>query len=115
MLKLKILEISFLNATYIDFNLIGGKRLLLIGETLDNEDSCLSINYITEVTENDLDVNDVITNNLGKVAKKGISKKYYCGGSLFSDCECCDGHCGKNDGCNCWACMILDIKMRNVK
>ena len=37
----------------------------------------------------------------------GATGKYYCGMKLLS-CNCCDGHCGPNNGCNCGPCSQLD-------
>ena len=37
----------------------------------------------------------------------GDTGKYYCGMKLLS-CNCCDGHCGPNNGCNCGPCAQLD-------
>ena len=52
-----------------------------------------------------------------KMAKLGITGKYYCGTNLYGPkCECCNGVCGGTnmDGCNCLACMELDLKARNL-
>ena len=40
-------------------------------------------------------------------------RKYYCGKQAL-DCRCCDGHCGPNTGCNCSACMQLDVSTRRL-
>jgi hypothetical protein len=51
------------------------------------------------------------------MAKLGISGKYYCGTNLSGPrCVCCDGVCGGKfmNGCNCAACMELDLKARNL-
>ena len=42
----------------------------------------------------------------------GETGKYYCGRRLIS-CQCCDGVCGPNDGCNCTSCSQLDIEDKN--
>lgn len=57
------------------------------------------------------------TNEKGLKARLGSSGKYYCGGKLEGKCGpwgCCDGSCGPTNGCNCRACMILDIQTRNL-
>ena len=57
----------------------------------------------------------VLTNNAGNQARLGRTGKYYCGQLLDGDkCDCCNGFCGKNSGCNCSGCMRLDIKARNL-
>lgn len=52
--------------------------------------------------------------NMSKKAKIGESGKYYCGIRQIVACKCCDGKCGKDNGCNCVDCMILDIKARGL-
>jgi hypothetical protein len=51
-------------------------------------------------------------NAKGRNARLGENGKYYCGGPLEGPCDCCNGYCGPENGCNCSACMQLDIKMR---
>lgn len=53
-------------------------------------------------------------NEVGRTARLGSSAKYYCGGRLETRCQCCDGHCGSDNGCNCLSCMKLDIKTRGL-
>jgi hypothetical protein len=53
-----------------------------------------------------------MVNEKGRQARLGISGKYYCGGPLDTNCNCCNGYCGMDDGCNCSACMKLDIRSR---
>ena len=46
-----------------------------------------------------------------KDACLGTTGQYYCGANI-EVCNidgCCNGSCGPNDGCNCRACMVLDI------
>ena len=62
-LKIKIEEISTRHLYSIDFNLDNGKRLLLIGKTLNVEDTSITINYGIQQTENDFDFSGLITNN----------------------------------------------------
>lgn len=68
-------------------------------------------------------VNDLIAfkkNRAGREAKLGESGKYYCRGRLNGPCHnngwsgCCDGYCGPTNGCNCRACMELDIDSRKL-
>lgn len=47
-------------------------------------------------------------------ARIGSSGKYYCGGRLETNCSCCNGHCGPDNGCNCRLCMALDIRSRGL-
>ncbi|TNV84021.1 hypothetical protein FGO68_gene14993 [Halteria grandinella] len=52
-------------------------------------------------------------NGAGLTAKLGESGKYYCGGRQDgARCQCCDGYCGPDNGCNCSQCMTLDVKGR---
>lgn len=51
--------------------------------------------------------NNGLINSAGVLSKKGDTGKYYCGMKLLS-CNCCDGHCGPNNGCNCGPCAQLD-------
>ena len=49
----------------------------------------------------------------GHTARLGSTGKYYCGRNLDGRrCRCCDGHCGPTNGCNCSACMKLDVERR---
>lgn len=49
------------------------------------------------------------------IARLGSSGKYYCGKKLDGDpCLCCNGYCGPIEGCNCSACMELDIQSRRL-
>lgn len=43
----------------------------------------------------------------------GSTSKYYCGKDIGFKCGCCNG-CGPTDGDNCVACMILDVKTKNL-
>jgi hypothetical protein len=46
----------------------------------------------------------------------GYTGKFYCGGHQET-CNligCCDGTCGKTNGCNCRACMQLDVTARSL-
>ena len=46
----------------------------------------------------------------GNYAEVGTSGKFYCGMSIEAcDSDCCDGNCGPNNGCNCKACMFIDV------
>jgi hypothetical protein len=45
-------------------------------------------------------------------ARLGSNGKYYCGQRLNGSCTCCNGFCGPTNGCNCEACMRLDIEAR---
>ncbi|CAG9332397.1 unnamed protein product [Blepharisma stoltei] len=53
-------------------------------------------------------------NTYGRLAKIGRSGKFYCGGQLEGKCACCKGICGPMTGCNCVACMQLDIAARRL-
>lgn len=57
---------------------------------------------------------DATENHLGKRAKLGKTGKFYCGERLNGYCYCCDGNCGPGSGCNCVACMRLDIDAREL-
>ena len=51
-------------------------------------------------------------NQEGRAVHLGITGKFYCGVKQKIKCECCNGYCGPNDGCNCSSCMKLDVKYR---
>ena len=52
-------------------------------------------------------------NSKQRTARLGVKGKYYCKGR--TNCKnCCDGRCGPTDGCNCGACMELDIESRKL-
>lgn len=51
-------------------------------------------------------------NEVGREARLGETGKYYCGGVLGTNCMCCNGYCGPDNGCNCASCMKLDMAMR---
>lgn len=54
-------------------------------------------------------------NDFGRRARLGSTGKYYCGGRLDGPrCACCNGQCGPSNGCNCSACMILDVQKREL-
>lgn len=42
-------------------------------------------------------------------ATLGQTGKYYCGNTADACKTCCDGHCGPDSGCNCRACMLIDV------
>ncbi len=54
-------------------------------------------------------------NEDNRTARIGYSGKYYCGGPLGVQCLCCGNECGPTNGCNCAACMKLDIQNRMLK
>ncbi|XP_065055098.1 uncharacterized protein LOC135683691 [Rhopilema esculentum] len=50
-------------------------------------------------------------NEAGRECRLGSTGKYYCGFAVGPlRCDCCDIYCGPENGCNCAACMKLDIK-----
>eukprot|EP00794_Sanderia_malayensis_P009744 gene9744-10740_t len=54
-------------------------------------------------------------NGNGRICRLGETGKYYCGGSLGdAGCPCCCGSCGPTNGCNCSACMKMDVKMHKL-
>ncbi len=55
----------------------------------------------------------VKTNATLRMSRLGTSGKYYCGGRTIK-CACCNGFCGPSNGCNCAACMKLDIEARGL-
>lgn len=55
-------------------------------------------------------------NENNKKARLGETGKYYCE-VYMGKCKsrpCCDGYCGPTNGCNCLACMKLDIQARKL-
>ncbi|UJR38104.1 hypothetical protein I4U23_030784 [Adineta vaga] len=65
-----------------------------------------------------LSLNDRIEgtrNTFGRYARLGSNGKFYCGGALDgARCSCCNGYCGVTNGCNCSACMLLDVQKRQL-
>ena len=56
---------------------------------------------------------ETTSNANGHIARLGSTGKYYCGMTLDGQrCGCCDGYCGPTNGCNCSACMKLDVGRR---
>lgn len=53
-----------------------------------------------------------ITNSYDRLSRLGASGKFYCQGPLNTHCACCNGVCGPTTGCNCVACMELDVASR---
>ena len=52
------------------------------------------------------------TNSSDRLSRLGASGKFYCQGPLNTKCACCNGTCGPTNGCNCVACMELDVSSR---
>ena len=79
---------------------------------LENHEEIIFKNFFSE------NVNDTFLttkiNKLGREAKFGINGKYYCEGPIDYPCGCCNGVCGPLEGCNCTACLKLDIEQRNL-
>lgn len=48
-------------------------------------------------------------------ATLGSTGKYYCGKSVDICNVCCDSTCGPTNGCNCRACMLIDVNQRMLK
>ena len=51
-------------------------------------------------------------NCIRKMANIGATGKYYCGQNIGTCADCCNNQCGPDSGCNCIACMQLDIAAR---
>lgn len=66
-------------------------------------------------TDNKQDMIAIVKNEKNVTSRLGITGKYYCKSHMGS-CKnnCCDQQCGPDNGCNCLACMKLDIKMRRL-
>ena len=67
-----------------------------------------------ELGENKRQIKDPLeirTNANKRTSRIGSSGKYYCGGRI-TKCACCNGFCWPTNGCNCAACMQLDIESR---
>jgi hypothetical protein len=62
------------------------------------------------ITERDIIIGT--TNSSDRHSRLGASGKFYCQGPLNASCSCCDGNCGPTNGCNCVACMELDVASR---
>ncbi|KAK7097783.1 E3 ubiquitin-protein ligase HERC2-like isoform X3 [Littorina saxatilis] len=50
---------------------------------------------------------EALVNTAGALASKGSTGQYYCNMKVLT-CQCCDGSCGPNNGCNCPPCQQLD-------
>ncbi|CAF3927391.1 unnamed protein product [Rotaria sp. Silwood1] len=84
---------------------------LSVGEIFSSNDGSQLFEQSAAVMPNRVDN----VNKYGRAATIGLSGKYYCGGYLdYMHCRCCDGRCGPNNGCNCSACMELDIEKRRL-
>ncbi|XP_065055130.1 uncharacterized protein LOC135683713 [Rhopilema esculentum] len=72
------------------------------------------VSFIAKNEETNQETDDRIqrkTNEDGKESRLGSTGKHYCGYVFGSSrCDCCDIYCGPENGCNCAACMKLDIK-----
>jgi hypothetical protein len=66
----------------------------------------------TEVTEKypKLDIFSAKINSAGNSAYRGDTGRFFCGKKSDVRCNGCDGNCGPNNGCNCSACLRLDIE-----
>ncbi|CAF3001728.1 unnamed protein product [Rotaria socialis] len=54
-------------------------------------------------------------NKSNRYARLGSTGKFYCGGPLDGlRCMCCNNRCGPSNGCNCSACMLLDVQKRKL-
>jgi len=85
--------------------------------------SLLSLSYkstvsskinILKATDEFIDPIKATPNAKGREARLGTTGKFYCQGPLEKGCKCCDGYCGPCTGCNCTACMELDVKRRRL-
>lgn len=69
----------------------------------------------TEIAEeSQRDIIERTSNHLGNHARIGATGKYYCNKEQSPPCDCCDSKCGPHTGCNCAACMRLDVKARSL-
>lgn len=60
-------------------------------------------------------INNVsLTNKKGSKVKLSANGMFYCGMKMEFRCECCDGNCGPDDGCNCISCMEMNCHVRNL-
>lgn len=75
---------------------------------------CVMAPAASAVIDND-DRIETATNRAGRRARLGSTGKYYCDGRLDGTrCSCCNGRCGPSNGCNCSACMQLDVQKRKL-
>ena len=84
-------------------------------EMMPKVDSVLQVfKGVANQSVNTISINECVNRN-GSTARLGSTGKYYCGKKLDGPkCNCCDNYCGLSTGCNCSACMELDIKARNL-
>jgi hypothetical protein len=70
---------------------------------------------VTKSARRSVDRIEATRNISGRMARLGSSGKFYCSDQLDGDrCSCCDGRCGPSNGCNCAACMLLDVEKREL-
>jgi len=85
-----------------------GKLETIFGLFIDKNNNLLADN-------NSSDSIDTQMNSKRRQARLGSSGKFYCGGQLDGErCKCCNNYCGPTNGCNCSACMQLDIEQRKL-
>ncbi|CAM1314857.1 Uncharacterised protein at_DN1722, partial [Pycnogonum litorale] len=79
-----------------------------------DEELCLMWNELVKDGEISSVLPNTVLNNAGIISKKGKSSKHYCGLRNLM-CDCCDGICGPDDGCNCSSCRLLDKEENDRK
>ena len=62
-----------------------------------------------------LDIIDSVINLNDCESVIGDANKYYCGKNVDTCKSCCNGNCGPTNGCNCRACMLIDVTKRMLK
>ncbi|CAF1048824.1 unnamed protein product [Rotaria sordida] len=78
--------------------------------TVRDDSSATSTDETTTVFDDRL---ERTLNSQGQYARLGSTGKFYCDGTLDGpQCSCCNGICGPTNGCNCSACMLLDVQKR---
>ena len=67
-----------------------------------------------QTTQDDYNIITATINSDNRMARLGLTGKFYCEANIEHKGCGLDGFCGPTDGCNCVACMRLDCKKRRL-
>lgn len=109
-----VLQCSLCNERYRKCDYLSHLTASRLLQIIDKLSSINSIIAEKEATLVRFSIDTQINQYSQTIAKLGETGKYYCGGRLDFVCNCCNGSCGPDNGCNCSGCMELDIKSRGL-